>query len=69
MGKLIGPYDVKIGKNHKMYYLHEFCAIWCPQVYLDEASNSLVNIQKELRRALKFSCNLCGKKGAACGCF
>ena len=38
-------------------------------MYLEEASNTLINIQKELKRALKLSCNLCGKKGAACGCF
>ena len=55
--------------HKKTLYMHEYCAIWVPEIYLDE-DNKLVNLSDGLQRASKQFCasNLCNEKGAAIGC-
>ena len=63
-----GPvYIVKMHK--KTLYMHEYCAIWVPEIYLDE-DNKLINLSDGLKRAIKQFCasNSCNEKGAAIGC-
>ena len=49
--------------------MHEFCAIWVPEVYLDE-DNKLKSLTEGLERARKHLCAAsdCHEYGAAIGC-
>lgn len=46
-----GPvYIVKL--NKKILYMHEYCAIWVPEIYLDD-DNKLKSLSEGLERANK----------------
>jgi len=44
------------------------CAIWTPDVYLDEKTNKMQNIRKEIARSNKIMCRCCGLFGGGLGC-
>lgn len=48
-------------------YVHEECAVWCPEVYYSP-TGALVNVDAALRRARRLRCAHCGAPGAAVGC-
>ena len=63
MGKLLGPYEAK----HKRFYVHEYCAMWCPKVH--EKDGVIHGINEELDRSLGMRCQLCKRFGAGQSCF
>jgi BRCA1-associated RING domain protein 1 len=47
--------------------VHELCAIWTPEVFLDD-NNRFKNMAKALKRCKKLKCTFCGDLGAGLGC-
>ena len=56
------------------------CALWTPEIYLDDNSKALVfvfmpcidklkNLTKAIKRCNKMKCSLCKEKGGGLGCF
>ena len=64
LGFFYGPFKSK-GKE---FYVHEKCAIWTPDVFLD-LDNRLKNLPKEIKRSKKMTCSYCKSNGAGLGCF
>ncbi|KPA86561.1 hypothetical protein ABB37_00697 [Leptomonas pyrrhocoris] len=50
------------------YSYHLTCALWCPEVYVEEASQSLRGVAAAVQRARHIKCALCRQPGAAVGC-
>jgi hypothetical protein len=48
-------------------FVHELCALWTPEIYLDER-NKFKNLTKGIMRCKKLSCALCKDKGGGLGC-
>ena len=48
--------------------LHQACALWCPEVYFDAATERLRNVREAVTRARRLRCHRCGERGAAVGC-
>jgi len=63
LGPVYGPIKVKGVK----VYMHELCAIWTPDVYLDD-TNRFKDLKKALKRCKKLRCSLCADFGAGLGC-
>jgi len=49
-------------------FVHELCAIWTPEVYLD-ARNRFQNMKQAIKRSNKLVCSYCKERGAGLGCF
>lgn len=64
LGMFYGPFK----SEGKIFYTHEKCAIWTPAVYLEDTTNRMKNLPKEIKRARKFICSYCGSYGAGLGC-
>jgi hypothetical protein len=63
----IGPFYGPFKEGSNRYFIHELCAIWSPNVFLDKYGK-LRSICKEVKRAKKLNCSYCGNKGAGLGC-
>lgn len=63
LGSIYGPYKY-LGKN---YYVHLLCALWMPNVNLNE-KNQLVKVGEEIKRSSKIRCKICKGNNAAIGC-
>ncbi|KAH9601886.1 hypothetical protein LSM04_009223 [Trypanosoma melophagium] len=50
------------------YHLHLVCALWCPEVYYDKETSTLMNIDAVLERCKLIKCVYCRKPGAPVGC-
>ena len=61
---MYGPIKVK-GQN---VFVHELCALWTPEIYLDER-NKFKNMTVGIKRCNKLTCNLCKERGGGLGCF
>ena len=48
--------------------MHELCAIWTPEIYLD-AINHFQRFKEALKRCKKLLCSHCQEPGAGLGCF
>ena len=67
LGPVYGP--IKISKKSgKTVWVHELCAIWTPEVYLD-VRNKFQNMKKAIKRCSPINCSFCAEKGAGLGCF
>ncbi|KAL4469907.1 hypothetical protein ABPG72_006547 [Tetrahymena utriculariae] len=64
LGWFYGPYKQK---KH-IYYVHLMCAIWSPAIYLQEETNKMINVKKEIQRSNKILCKYCGSFGGGLGC-
>ena len=64
LGKIYGPFK----SGNKNYYAHFLCAIWLPQAYINSKNNKFTGVGKEIKRARKIKCTLCGRTGAGIGC-
>lgn len=64
----LGPFYGPVKKGNKLFYFHELCALWAPNVYLDD-NNKLKNLQKEITRSKQLFCSACGLRGSAIGCY
>jgi len=64
-GPLYGPIKVK---KHSSIFLHELCAIWTPEIYLDD-NNKLKGLFQAIDRCSETKCSFCGLRGAGLGCF
>jgi len=64
LGPFYGPYKNK----QKPFYVHELCAIWTPEVYLDSKTDKMKNLLKEVKRCNKLMCSYCGALGGGLGC-
>ena len=49
-------------------YVHELCAIWTPEVYLD-ALNHFKALKEAIKRCSKLHCSFCENPGAGLGCY
>jgi len=73
VGPMYGP--IKTGKfkkefdDREEYFMHELCAVWTSAVYLDQTTNKLKNLSKEIKRSKLLKCSYCGQYGAGLGCF
>jgi hypothetical protein len=47
---------------------HLVCALWCPEVYVEETTHMLRGVGGAVRRARDIKCALCRQPGAAVGC-
>lgn len=65
LGRFYGPFNYN---TNQTYYVHELCALWTPNVYLDEKTHKLMNIEKEIKRCSRMKCSHCGGFGAGVGC-
>jgi hypothetical protein len=63
LGPVYGPIKVKGIK----VYMHEQCALWTPEVYLND-DNKFVDLKKALKRCKNLRCSFCADKGAGLGC-
>ena len=54
--------------SHESAYVHELCALWTPEIFLDD-KNKFKNLSKGIRRCNKIKCTLCKEKGGGLGCF
>jgi len=64
----LGPFYGPFKNKQKSLYVHELCAIWTADVYLDPKTDKLKNLLKEVKRCNKMMCNHCGKYGGGLGC-
>jgi hypothetical protein len=60
-----GP--IRVGSSGQAF-VHELCALWTPEIFLDER-NKFRNLAKGIRRCNKIKCSLCLEKGGGLGCF
>lgn len=54
--------------QHNEYPMHIHCALWCPEVFCDPMTQSLVNVAHALERSARIPCSLCARTGASIGC-
>ena len=65
LGCFYGPF--KDQKLKREYFIHELCALWTPNIFLN-AQGKLQNVLKEIRRSQKIRCSYCHTKGAGLAC-
>ena len=63
-GPVYGPIRIK----GNQIYVHELCALWTPEIFLDD-NNKFKNLGKAIKRCRKLKCTLCKEKGGGLGCF
>ncbi|KAK1260779.1 hypothetical protein QJS04_geneDACA002321 [Acorus gramineus] len=61
------PIAADQANNSGVLHVHQKCVDWAPQVYFE--GEIVKNLDAEISRASKIKCSVCGKKGAALGCF
>ena len=66
--KRVGPVYGPIKVSKESVFVHELCAIWTPEVYLDDR-NKLKNMKVAVKRSRQLKCAFCSEKGAGLGCF
>jgi len=64
LGKIYGPFK----NGNKNYYAHFLCAIWLPQAFINSKNGKFSGVGKDIKRARKIRCSLCGRTGAGIGC-
>lgn len=67
-GPVYGPIKVKMAGGSGDAYVHELCALWTPEIFLDER-NKFRNLGKGIKRCKKLKCHHCKEKGGGLGCF
>lgn len=67
-GPMYGPIKLKQAGVTGNAYVHELCALWTPEIFLDE-KNKFRNLGKGIKRCNKMKCSLCREKGGGLGCF
>ena len=65
-GPIYGP--IKLRGISDQVFVHELCAIWTPEIFLDD-KNKFKNLAKGIKRCSKFKCSMCKEKGGGLGCF
>ena len=65
LGPIYGPFKYK-GIPH---YVHEYCALFSPKIYLDPRSGYLVNVTFQILLSKNVPCNLCKRTGASISCY
>ena len=65
--KKCGPFYGPFKDGDKQKFVHENCALWAPNVFLDPAGK-LKTVTKEIRRAMTIECSYCGEMGAPTCC-
>ena len=66
VGPIYGP--IKIKKNGLSVWVHELCAIWTPEVFLNDR-NKFKNMKDAVKRCNILTCGFCKEKGGGLGCF
>jgi hypothetical protein len=64
LGPMYGPFS---GAKQK-YYLHEMCAVYSPNIYIDKHNNKLKNVKYQIEKSKKIFCLSCNKPGASIRC-
>lgn len=63
-GPMYGPVKVK----KERVYFHEMCALWTPELYLEDSTNKVKGLKEALSRCGKIKCTYCGEPGGGLGC-
>ena len=66
-GPLYGPIKLKKAKASNLTFVHELCALWTPEIYLND-QNKFKGLQIAMERTEKHRCAICQDKGAGLGC-
>jgi len=72
LGDLVGPFKDLSEKdshgsksaNRSVFWVHEFCALVCPEVSQDSDSGQWYNVYQAQKRGRQIGCSHCGKRGA-----
>ena len=67
-GPVYGPIKIKQAGVSGNAFVHELCALWTPEIFLDE-KNKFRNLGKGIKRCGKIKCSICREKGGGLGCF
>jgi hypothetical protein len=62
-----GPFYGPFKDGDKQNFVHEYCALWAPNVHLDSAGK-LKRVNNEIKRARVLDCTYCGESGAPTCC-
>ena len=65
VGPVYGPIRFK---QDEAAYVHELCALWTPEIFLD-GRNKFKNLRKAVKRCNKLVCSFCKDRGGGLGCF
>ncbi|KAJ3669021.1 hypothetical protein LUZ60_010971 [Juncus effusus] len=65
-GKLISSEEADKSTS-KVIYVHETCFEWTPKIYYK--GERVQNLENEVKRANRLTCEKCKRKGAALGCY
>ena len=77
LGDLVGPFkdfsekdshSSKSSANRSVFWVHEFCALVCPEVSQDSDSGQWYNVHQAQKRGRQIGCSHCGKRGATVRC-
>lgn len=63
LGPLYGPFQM----SKKMFYIHEMCAMYSPNIYINK-DNQLQNVCYQISKSKKLNCFLCKNSGASVIC-
>ena len=66
-GPLYGPIKLKKPKSSQLTFVHELCALWTPEVWLNDQCK-FKDLQLAIDRASRHKCSICSDKGAGLGC-
>ena len=67
-GPVYGPIRLHLAGGSGQAFVHELCALWTPEIFLDD-KNKFKNLGKGIRRCNKIKCSFCKEKGGGLGCF
>jgi len=69
--ELLGPFEArsKVGKGIMHLWVHEVCALWSPEVYLDPDTNAMLGVHKAYGRGRRLRCSECARIGPTVGCY
>jgi len=69
--ELLGPFQArsKVGKGDMLLWVHEVCALWSPEVYIDHDTNAMVGVHEAYGRGRRLRCSECARIGPTVGCY
>jgi hypothetical protein len=66
-GKMLPPFFLSASSAARKIRVHEECANFCPEVFVDEKGR-YCNVIAAVKRGRRTSCGACGRSGATIGC-
>ena len=67
-GPIYGPIKLKkVSKAQSLFFVHELCALWTPEVWLND-KNKFEGLTEGILRTKKQKCAICTDTGGGLGC-